>query len=67
MGASLLTGMLALAVLLSGWVAVQRAWVRSMGGSCPDADALDGRMGCRRDCGTRRCAARTAGGEEETP
>jgi hypothetical protein len=40
------------AVSAAGWLAVQRAWMRTFPDESPDADALSGRLGCH---GGDRC------------
>ena len=65
-----LTGAGALALLLAGWLVVQRAWQRTVPAPGGDPDALSGRTGCagracERPC-EHRCTAPPGAGEEES-
>jgi hypothetical protein len=51
-----LLAVLALVLLLIGWIAVQRAWQRAFGAGMPDDDALAARGGCEGcSCHGGRC------------
>jgi len=54
MWTSYLTGLAAVALLSTLWLAVQRAWERAFPGVSSDPDVLAGRPGCG-DCGGLGC------------
>ncbi len=65
--AGTLVGMLLVAALAVGWVAVQRAWARAFPDAFDDPDVLAGRAGCH-GCGcTTPCPRRARRDPEETP
>jgi hypothetical protein len=66
---SSVAGLAFLALLLAAWVAVQQAWRRAFPDAGPDADGLEGRLGCHGTCANTICPRRSAegacAGEEE--
>ena len=66
---SIATGLIALCLVLAGWVTVQLAWRRAFPATDGDPDALAGRLGCAGSCVPgeciRSCPDRATDEEEE--
>ena len=48
-------GSIGLALLMLGWLSVQRAWSRAFPDACSDPDPLAGRIGCQGCNCTKSC------------